>query len=144
MVLIVAAIVVSVIAVLCEVGGSANLLPQRTQQVPRGWILWPRREATAIGFGLILGAGVLTPIRFASAYVLGAVLILAPTPGLAAIVGGVYGAGRGAALVLTWVIDTVAGRRLSWDALAAEGHLRIAVASAAIACFVSVLVLGVR
>jgi hypothetical protein len=140
--LIVLVVVASVIAVLSELGGSASLLPHRRAQVPRRWLLWRRREATAIGFGLLIGSGVLTPIRFASAYVLAAIVALAPAPYLAAIVGAVYGAARGSALAITWLVDTLGHRRLPWDALAANRHMRTAVAVAATVCLASVLVLG--
>lgn len=141
-VLMVTLVVASVIAILAELGGSATLLPQRRRQVPRRWLLWQQRSATAASFGLMIGAGVLTPIRFASAYVLAAVVLLAPSPPLAALVGAIYGASRGSALLVTWVAGAFAHRKLPWDRLAASQHLRVVVAFVAAACFGAVLAIG--
>jgi hypothetical protein len=135
-------VVMSVIAVLLELAGSASLLPHRRTQVPRRWLHWRSHTATAVGFGLLIGSGVLTPIRFASAYVLAAVALLAPTPLLAAAVGCIYGASRGLALLITWIVDATARRRLPWDDLAANHYLRPAMALTATVSLASVLVLG--
>jgi hypothetical protein len=141
-VLIVLVVVSSLIAVLSELGGSATLLPSRQAQVPRRWLAWRSREATAIGFGLLIGSGALTPIRFASAYVLAGVVVLAPSPILAIAIGGAYGGARGSALLVTWLADRTLHRRIAWDALAADPRLNTAVALMAVACLTLVLVLG--
>jgi hypothetical protein len=110
--------------------GRAAELPQRRKQVPREWLLWPSKSATAFGFGLLIGAGWLTPLRFAAAYVLAAMLLLAPTITAAIVVGLSYGAARGLVLLATWISDRTTGTRPPWDAWASSTRLDHVVAIA--------------
>jgi hypothetical protein len=55
---------------------------------------------------------VFTYLKHATAYVLAAVVLLAPTLEAGVIVGALYGFGRGMSLGLTWIGDRFLGRRL--------------------------------
>jgi len=101
----------AVLAIVLEWQGRMRPLPQSDKQVNRLWIGWKRRELTGIAWGLVIGAGVFTRLRHASAYALAAVLLLAPSAEAGAVLGGVYGLVRGLVLVATWIGDRFVGRR---------------------------------
>jgi hypothetical protein len=94
--------------------GRMGRLPERRAQVPRNWLLWRHRTATAAAFGVVIGSGVLTHLKHASSYALAAVIAVAPTVEAGAIVGGLYGLSRGLTLVLTWMGDRFVARRPRW------------------------------
>lgn len=104
----------AVTAVICEWRGRVRPLPERRAQVPRRWLLWRRPTLTAAAFGLVIGSGVLTHLKHAAAYVLGAMILLAPSVGVGTLIGAAYGLSRGMTLVFTWVGDRFVGRRPPW------------------------------
>jgi uncharacterized membrane protein YdbT with pleckstrin-like domain len=104
------------VAAVCQLAGRVAPLPERHAQVPQRWLLWRRRSLTAVAFGLVIGAGALTYLWHATAWVLAVLVVAAPTWQSAAVVGAIYGAGRGLALAVTWTLDRCARRRPAWDA----------------------------
>lgn len=97
--LAVAAMVAGLIA---EGRGSVAPLPESHRQVPRQWLAWRARWATAAAFGVMLGMCVWTLLHHAAIYVLaGCVLLLSPAAGAA--IGIAYGLTRGGALLATWL-----------------------------------------
>jgi hypothetical protein len=111
------AVVVAVLGgavVAAEWRSTTARLPQRREQVPRRWLLWKHKAATAAAFGAMIGSGVLTPLKHPTTYGLAGVCALAPSLALAATIGAVYGAGRGSALVATWLGDRYVGKRPRW------------------------------
>jgi hypothetical protein len=99
------AVTIALVAIVLQWQGKLAPLPERRAQVPRHWLLWRRPALTAAAFGLMIGAGVLTHLRYASAYVLGALLLIAPSVAVASALGGLYGASRGLKLLETWLGD---------------------------------------
>jgi hypothetical protein len=104
----------ALIAVVCEWKGRVSPLPERRAQVPRRWLMWRRPTLTAAAFGLVIGSGVLTHLKHAAAYALGATILLAPSVGVGTLIGVIYGLGRGMTLVVTWAGDRFVGRRPPW------------------------------
>jgi hypothetical protein len=82
--------------------GRVSPLPQFHQQVPRKWLRW-HRPLTASAYGFILGTGTFTHLRHASMYLLALAALVAPTLAAACALGGLYGAVRGATLLIAWV-----------------------------------------
>ena len=113
----VVAITTVVLAAALQWSGRLSPLPERRIQVPRRWLLWRSRTLTATAFGLVIGSGVLTHLKHASAYGLGALVLIAPTLATAAAIGAVYGMSRGASLMTTWIADRWFGRRPAWPGL---------------------------
>jgi hypothetical protein len=105
--LVVVAAATMVPVLVLQLTGRIDPLPQRHQQVPRRWLGWRRRSLTAAAFGLMLGAGALTHLRYAVMYVLAIATLAAPSPWMAACVGAVYGASRGAMLFYTWSLRSL-------------------------------------
>jgi hypothetical protein len=77
-------------------------LPERRRQVPQRWLRWRHRWATAIAYGLMLGAGAFTHLRHAAMYALALLLVVAPTSYAACLVGASYGAVRGSTVLVSW------------------------------------------
>jgi hypothetical protein len=117
------AAVVTIAAVL-QWQGRLGPFPQRRAQVPRRWLLWPKRVWTGAVFGLVIGSSITTHLRFAAAHALGAILLLAPSPAAGALAGALFGLARGGTLVITWGQDRFVGRRRDWMALA-EGVMAV-------------------
>lgn len=108
---IAAAIAIATAAIALEWRGTVAPLPERRQQVPRQWLLWRRREATALVFGLIIGAGAFTYLKHASAYVVAVLCTIAPSPAAAVAIGALYGLLRAASVIVMWRADRAAARR---------------------------------
>lgn len=89
-------------------------LPERRAQVPRAWLLWRRKEATAFAFGVLIGGGVMTFLRHAVAWSAGLLALAALSVISAALVGLVYGLARSAPLVVTWAQDRAGRERTDW------------------------------
>src|SRR5919109_3403092 len=77
--LTIAAAGVGLLAIALQWRGGLQPLPERKAQVPRRWLLWRRPAVTAAAFGLMIDAGALTHLRYASAYVLAVLVFLAPS-----------------------------------------------------------------
>lgn len=90
---------ISLFASILQWRGKLRPLLERQAQVPRRWLLWRSPVLTAGAFGFVLGAGVFTYLHHAAAYVLGAALIVAPSPSAGAALGAVYGSTWGFVLV---------------------------------------------
>jgi hypothetical protein len=116
-VVLVAAFCVAGLAILLEARHRVSPLPERKRQVPRGWVNWRHRTATAAAFGFMIGAGSLTFLEHATAYVLAVLILTGPGVGVGAAIGAFYGAARALPLVLTWISDVRAARRLQWERL---------------------------
>jgi cytochrome bd-type quinol oxidase subunit 2 len=82
--------------------GTVAPLAQRHAQVPRRWTLWSSRVRLGVAFGFILGAGMFTYLHHATAYALGVLLLLSPTPIAGAFAGVCYGATRALLLAVAW------------------------------------------
>jgi Na+/H+ antiporter NhaC len=65
----------------------------------------------------MIGAGSLTFLEHATAYVLAVLILTGPGVGVGAAIGAFYGAARALPLVLTWISDVRAARRLQWERL---------------------------
>jgi hypothetical protein len=111
------AVATVVLAAALQWSGRLSPLPERRVQVPRRWLLWRSRTLTAAAFGMIIGLGFLTHLKHASAYALGALVLIAPTLATAAAIGAVYGLSRGASLTATWIADRWFARRPRWPGL---------------------------
>jgi hypothetical protein len=141
--LVVVALAVVVLAIALQANGRVAPLPERRAQVPRQWLLWADRRKTALAFGLMIGAMVLTHLRHASAYVLGATVVLAPSVGAGAALGAAYGMFRGMPLIVTWACDRLGRLRPDFDALVrreTEQRVRMALALVSVGTFAYVLV----
>jgi len=81
-------------------------VPSIRRQVNEDWLNQYRSWVYGIGFGLQLGAGLLTVVTSASTYLLVVVAVLSPTPGLAVALGTAYGVARALPIVLTARVRT--------------------------------------
>lgn len=132
----------AVFAVGLQWHGRLHPLLERRKQVPRWWLLWRHRPLTAIGFGLMIGSGFLTHVKHATAYVLLATLLAAPSIATSALIGATYGFCRGATLIGTWLRDRRSTERPAWPVSApASRSLNRALAVTGAASFASVLAL---
>jgi hypothetical protein len=107
----------AVMAVLLQWRGAFRPLLQRRRQVPRRWLLSPSRLPTALAFGLVIGAGALTYLQFATTYVLAVLVVLTENTFAGAALGAVYGLVRGLPLLVTWAAETYRGARPDWEVL---------------------------
>lgn len=122
--------------------GRLRPLPERRAQVPRHWLLWPRRTLAAAAFGLMIGSGVLTHLKHAAAYALAALIVVAPSVEAGTLVGAAYGLSRGMVLATTWLGDRFVGRRPGWPGAGESSRaLNRALASAGLASFAVALFL---
>jgi hypothetical protein len=112
-----AAVAVAAAAIVLELLHRVAPLPERHRQVPREWVNWRHRSLTGAAFGLMIGAGALTFLEHATAYVLAVLIFLGPGAGVGGAVGAVYGATRALPLITTWAADRRGTRRLNWEAL---------------------------
>jgi len=128
-VLLCAAVVATAVAVIAEWRGALHPAFERRAQVPRHWLLWRRRSQTAFAFGLMIGAGVFTRVVRATAYVVVACIVVAPSAMTGAAVGAIYGGTRGSVLLATWAADRRGYARPLWQRAAAGciTHRRLAV-----------------
>lgn len=101
---------ITAVAVFLQLRGSLGPLPQRHAQLPSRWMRWRSRTRLGVAFGLVLGAGVFTYLHHATAYVLGALLVISASPQVGAIAGATYGLSRAAMLVLAWAHRDWTGR----------------------------------
>jgi hypothetical protein len=104
--------VLCAVACWCEWHGRMRPLVERRAQVPRSWMGWHRDWLTATAWGLMIGAGVFTYLKHAMAYVLAAIVVLAPSLETGLAIGASYGLGRGMSLGATWFADRFTGRRV--------------------------------
>ena len=98
---------VAFLAVGFQAAGIMGVFPQREAQVPRRWLLYGETRAAG-AFGFILGLGVLTRLKYASAYAVLAAVVVLGKPGVAIAGGAMFGLTRG-------LIPLVAGRLGSID-----------------------------
>lgn len=96
------ATVAIVAGILAEARGRVAPLPERRRQVPRQWLAWRARWATAAAFGVMLGMCVWTLLHHAAIYVVAGCLLLV-SPAIGAVVGIAYGLTRGGLLLATWL-----------------------------------------
>jgi hypothetical protein len=104
------AVALAAAAIVLELRGRLAPLPQRHAQLPSRWMRWRSRTGLGLAFGLLLGAGVFTYLHHATAYVLGAILVLSASPLVGAIAGAIYGLARAAMLALAWAKREWTGR----------------------------------
>ena len=117
-VLTIAMAALAVVAAFAQWRGTVRPLAERRKQVPRRWLLWRSRTATGAAFGFMIGSGALTYLEHATAYVLVALIALAPSVELGVVIGAVYGLSRGMTVVVTWIGDRWLGRRPDWNEIA--------------------------
>ncbi len=101
------------LALAAAVGLAIDLLPGRRlpthlRQVDERWLHRYRGWVYGLSFGVQLGSGVATVITASAVYLTLAGAALAPSLGAGALVGGVFGAIRGASVLLAWRVDTPA------------------------------------
>lgn len=108
------AVAIGLLAVILQARGRVRPLPERRAQVPRGWLTWTSRTRTAVAFGVMIGSSVLTHMRHASVYVIGALVVLAPSWELGVAVGILYGFCRGLPVFVTWIADRTGRSRPAW------------------------------
>jgi len=96
--------------------GRMGILPEPKRQVQRYWLLWRKPSRTAVAWGLQIGTGMATRVEYPVAFVVlsGAIWLHDLTAG--AVVGLIYGGGRGSALVMTWFANRH-GLDPDWEAL---------------------------
>lgn len=75
------------------------------RQVNENWLVAYRRWVYAGGFGVQLGAGLLTIVTSAALYVVLATSIAMAAPAIGALLGGLFGLGRGLSLLFGHSID---------------------------------------
>jgi hypothetical protein len=97
-----AATLVVSLAVLLEFRGRLRPLPELGVQVPSRWLRWRNKKLTAAAYGLVLGGGIFTYLHHATAYVFWIVVAFGPSQTAALLLGGLYGAQRGAMLAKIW------------------------------------------
>jgi hypothetical protein len=112
--LLLGALPIILLAAWQQTRGVVALLPERKAQVPRTWLLWRHRTLTAAGFGFLIGAGVFTYLRHATAWTLAVLCLAAPSFGTAVLLGTVYGAARSLPLIVTWGQDRLSLPRVDW------------------------------
>ncbi len=93
------------IGLLLDVGAFGLRLPTVHRQVNQDWMVRYRSWAYGLGFGLQLGAGVVTVVTTSAVYATLAAALLSGSPAAGALIGGVFGLTRAAA------VFTVAGVR---------------------------------
>ena len=94
------AAVVALFATALQVTGRVSPLPQRHQQVPRRFVKWPSRSASAAMWGFMLGSAVFTYLHYAAAYVIAACILASGDAHFGLAVGVLYGLIRGVHLVV--------------------------------------------
>lgn len=109
---------VVLLAAVCQARGTVSPLPERRAQVPTRWLLWHRSSVTAMAFGAMIGAGVFTRLRHASAWTVAVLVVAAPSLLAAVGLGAIYGAARGLPLAITWAQDRAQRQRFDWFELA--------------------------
>lgn len=92
------------LAVALQWRGRVGPLPERKRQVPREWVNWKFDWMMGIAFGVLLGMAWWTYLGVASIYVVGASAFLSRSPVVGALIGLLYGIGRGLPLALTPLI----------------------------------------
>lgn len=114
-----------------QVGGVA--LPRHPRQVDEDWLSRYRRWVYASGFGLQVGSGFATYVMTAATYLLVVLAALTGSPPQAALVGALFGAVRGLAVILSARATTPEGLRALHRRLAAldRPSLRLAIAAQA-------------
>jgi len=133
---------VVVLAIVAQFQGSVAPLAQVRRQVPRRWLLWRRRTATALAFGAMIGTGALTYLQHATAWVLASVLIFAPSLEAGGMIGGIYGASRAFPVLHVAVRDRLGKPRSPWHARGLpRSRLARALCPVAAVAFASVSVL---
>ena len=90
-------------AVAAESRGQVAPFPERAKQVPRRWLVKGETKAAA-SYGFVLGAAAFTLLHHASAYILGAIVLISPTPATALVIGATYGAARASPVLLSWIL----------------------------------------
>lgn len=93
------------IATILQAAGRVTPLPERRAQVPRRWITWRKKAASAAAFGFVLGTSFFTLLHHASIYVLAVLIALAPSLGSGLAIGAVYGSARALLVVGAWAMN---------------------------------------
>ena len=99
------AAMLGVLSVLCLVGIAVDApvrrlrLPTTRRQVDPGWITLYRNQVYGFGFGFQLGLGLVTIVTTSATYLCLLAAFASGSPAVGALVGGVFGAVRGAAIL---------------------------------------------
>lgn len=120
-----------------RVGGLA--LPNHPRQVDEDWLSAYRRWVYAAGFGAQIGTGFATYVMTAATYLVVVLAALTASPAQAVVIGGLFGAVRGSAVLLSAGADTPERLRAVHRRLAALDATSLQVAVAAQAVVVVVL-----
>ena len=95
----------AVLSVLCLVGIAVDApvrglrLPTTRRQVDPGWITLYRNQIYGFGFGFQLGLGIVTIVTASATYLCLFAAFVSGSPAVGALIGGVFGAVRGAAIL---------------------------------------------
>lgn len=114
-----------------DLGIAGLRLPSVARQVNEDWLHVYRGWVYGVGFGAQLGAGLLTVASASAVYLTFLAALLAASPALGALVGGLFGLARGASLLATARVDT--SQRLLALARRLDGWRRPGVRAAAAA-----------
>jgi hypothetical protein len=89
----------ALLATVVDARGWPRWLPRTRRQVDERWLNAYRGWVYGAGFGFQLGMGVVTIVTAATVYLLGAAVVVLGSPLAGALVGGAYGAARGATIL---------------------------------------------
>lgn len=105
---------VALVAVVVDASGAHRRLARPRRQVDETWVTRYRRWVYACGWGLQLGLGVVTVMPAATVPLTFVLAGLTASPAAGALIGGVFGAGRGAMLLTAGrVVDPATLRSFS-------------------------------
>ena len=140
--------VIAILAAMVSLAADARLwgfhLPDHPRQVDATWVARFRPWAYAGGFGWQLGTGVSTYVMTNATYVVIAVGIVAVPPATALVLGLVYGACRGATILVGATVTSPARLRAVHRWLAASDRTSLGVTIAAQLSFVVVCAVHAR
>jgi hypothetical protein len=104
----------ALVATVIDARGWPRWLPRARRQVDERWLNAYRGWVYGAGFGFQLGMGAVTIVTAATVYLVGAAAVVLASPLSGALVGGAYGAARGATIL--------AGRSIRTPARLVEFH----------------------
>lgn len=141
--ILIALVPVAALAALLQLLGQVRPLPERRAQVPKRWLHWRHRTATAGAFGLVIGMGVMTYLLHAAAWILAVALFVVPNTGVAVALGAIYGFARGLPLLVTWFIDRSTWSRPRWERFGgSRSPMALALAPLAATTYIALLLVA--
>jgi len=102
-----AALVIALAALAIDLGQPHMPLPRWRRQVDEQWLVAYRGWVYGLGYGVQLGAGLVTIVTAATVYLVFALALFSGSVGAGALIGGVFGLVRGATVLAGARIETV-------------------------------------